>query len=515
MRPRRRLFFLLVLLLALQACAPDVAATAVPTPTDFAPGPSDLLTPAAVQPANAFQAVPAEPPKMEVGGLYRYFDGALLDAVPNQGPVVMGDNIQPDAPQHQVTVSDFWMYSVEVTNAMYAWCVSVGKCSSPNLQDDPRYNDPFASSNPVVGVDWQQAADYCGFVHGSLPTEAQWEKAASWDATAKAKRLYPWGSRKPSCAWLNFAGCGGSASPVTSYAQGESYYGVYNMAGNVFEWTADWYSPTYYTSSPVQDPAGPATGTRRVIRSSSYQADAFFSETARRFSAPPPQHRPDLGFRCVVNDPTYFAPFCTAPVFYGAAVPAPGSAPVSTKPCPDPVVQSYSGCASGKAPVNFVTIQNTAPTIVTVTGLQGCTPADNALGVTHQCKLGVSIQVQSSCDVQPAGTAACPPNFKQDPNNPKQCVANGAPGACPAGYQFDPQLQCCSVAAGTNAPAPLCSVGEHLYEGTCVDDATGPRPPASLTYVTSSGFDCAPNNPGHQCPAGEKYTCSDNSCSCH
>jgi sulfatase modifying factor 1 len=489
MRLPRRLFLVFIFVLLLQACAPDIAPIVPPAnPTD-APDTASAVT---------LQSVAPAPPKIQAGGLYRYVDGSLLDAIPNQGPFLMGDGVSPDAPRHQLTVNDFWIYNVEVTNQMYAWCVSVGKCTPPHAADNPNFAAPTYGNYPVVGVNWQQAADYCGFAHGRLPTEAQWEKAASWDASVNAMRAYPWGSRRPSCDYMNYGTCLNKAAPVTQYGRGQSYYGLLNMAGNVFEWTYDWYKPDYYASSPIQDPSGPDTGLRRSIRSSAFGSDAFLSQPARRSSAQPSEHRNNLGFRCVVDDPTYFAPFCVAPVFHGLTV-APSGAPTASgaastinKPCPDPVIQHYEGCSLNKTPVSFVTVQSSSPTIVTVTGLDACNPGSNDIGSPHQCNLGVTIHADATCNVAAPGAAACPPYFTVDPSNPAQCIAQGRPGACPAGYQYDSQLQCCSVASGNTAPAPLCSVGEHIYNGICVDDATGPWPPISQTLVTANGLDCTP-----------------------
>ena len=86
------------------------------------------------------------------------------------------------------------------------------------------------------------------------------------------------------------------------------------MAGNVAEWVGDWFQSDYSKAVSDTDPAGPSSGTLRVIRSSGYDSDAVDASTAARFSAAPSSHRPDLGFRCVVKDATYFAPFCRMPV---------------------------------------------------------------------------------------------------------------------------------------------------------------------------------------------------------
>ena len=118
----------------------------------------------------------------------------------------------------------------------------------------------------MVGVTYDQAMAYCNYVNGSLPTEAQWEKAAR----GPDGNLYPWGNDQPTCDLLNFNNCVHDLTDVMKYPKGKSAYGALDMEGNVFEWTADWYDALYYKNSPPGDPPGPDTGKARVIRSSSY-----------------------------------------------------------------------------------------------------------------------------------------------------------------------------------------------------------------------------------------------------
>ncbi len=481
------------LLLLAVACAPvqspaPVAAEPTTQPTNIpvpVPLENDIATATAVVP------LPLSVPPMQVGSLFRYFDGALLDAVPNEGPVLIGTHGGLDNPLHPVTVSDFWIYSVEISNQMYARCVSAGKCTPPNVKDNPSFGDPLFVNYPVVGVNWQQASDYCTYAHGRLPTEAEWEKAASWDPLAKLKNQYPWGQKKPACNLLNFSRCVNKSTSVVDYAQARSPYGAYNMEGNVSEWVSDWYSPGYYASSPAQDPLGPTTGYKRSIRSTSFGSDAYQVDTSYRASAQPSDHRNNLGFRCVVDDPIYFAPFCAQAVYYGvsASPSTPGTGSLN-KPCPDPSLTIAQYCTTGKIPVVNVTVNNTPPTLVTVTGLEACNPARNDVGSRHQCRLGVTIHVDASCSVGPSGQPTCPPHYQLDPNNSKQCVSPGGAGACPAGFEYDSSVQCCSSAAGSTALIPLCAAGQHFYNNTCVDDAGGPQEPDSITYTTNSPLTC-------------------------
>jgi formylglycine-generating enzyme required for sulfatase activity len=116
-------------------------------------------------------------PEMKVGSTYSYAGRTILLAVPS-GPFLMGQTGSLDYPQHTVTLSDFWIYSTKVTNRQYAGCVGAAKCDPPDLTDDPGYADLRLQNDPVVGVTYADAAAHCNFVHGQLPTEAQWETTA-------------------------------------------------------------------------------------------------------------------------------------------------------------------------------------------------------------------------------------------------------------------------------------------------------------------------------------------------
>ncbi|HEX2696663.1 MAG TPA: SUMF1/EgtB/PvdO family nonheme iron enzyme, partial [Anaerolineales bacterium] len=243
-------------------------------------------------------------PEMQVGSLYPYANDTLLVAVP-AGEFSMGHGGQ-DNPVHQIWLADFWLFRTKVSNAQYARCVNTGYCAPPDSQDNPLYEDNSHADDPVVGVTYDQASAYCAFMQARLPSEAEWEKAAR----GPHGNLYPWGSGAPSCDLLNFNNCVGTTTNVTSYPHGQSYYSALDMEGNAFEWTADWYEPLYYRDAPVANPAGPDSGQQRSVRSSSYKSDSSQVTAATRFFDLPENHRADLGFRCVVTEPTRLAPSC-------------------------------------------------------------------------------------------------------------------------------------------------------------------------------------------------------------
>jgi formylglycine-generating enzyme required for sulfatase activity len=166
-----------------------------------------------------------------------------------------------EKPQHKVYLDAFWIDRTEVTSAQYKKCVQDGKCKAPSHANDSSLN---GDNQPVVGVDWNDAKTYCEWAGRQLPTEAQWEKAAR----GTDGRIYPWGNTAPDSNRLNFSSQIGKTTEVGKYPAGASYYSAYDMAGNVWEWVADWYDDKYYDSSAAKspNPQGPASGQYRVLQ---------------------------------------------------------------------------------------------------------------------------------------------------------------------------------------------------------------------------------------------------------
>jgi serine/threonine protein kinase len=195
-------------------------------------------------------------------------------------------------PIHQVYLDAYYMDKYEVTNAFYKACVEAGACTKP--ESTIFYDDPNFSNHPVVYVNWGAAKAYCEWRGARLPTEAEWEKAAR----GNDGRMYPWGNGDPA-GKANFSTW--RTTEVGSFKDGVSPYGLYDMAGNVFEWVNDWYSETYYKNSPVSNPTGPGSGQERVVRSggpdSSQNSIRVFFRSARDPIEIGPYGR-FLGFRC-------------------------------------------------------------------------------------------------------------------------------------------------------------------------------------------------------------------------
>jgi eukaryotic-like serine/threonine-protein kinase len=223
-------------------------------------------------------------------------DGMVMVYVP-AGSFLMGSAAgDPDAysdefPQHEVSLNAFWLDQTEVTNEQYESCMADGECRDSAYANDARWN---GSIRPVVGVSWNDAADYCAWAGGRLPTEAQWEYAARGPESLK----YPWGNSAPSDTLLNYNNNIGRTTDVGSYPDGESWIGALDMAGNVWEWVADWYDSDYYIDSPEENPAGPSSGQYKVLRGGSWYLNARYVRGANRYSLTATSRSTFIGFRC-------------------------------------------------------------------------------------------------------------------------------------------------------------------------------------------------------------------------
>ncbi len=243
----------------------------------------------------------------------------------------------PENPRHEVTLTrPYALLATEVTRGQFrtfagaaeyrtlaereGWG-SVFDRDGYKRQDGLSWMQPgFAQEDdhPVVQVAWDDAVAFCTWAGGRVPTEAEWEYAARggvdgarfvWGdsaddieapraanvADAAALPHFPW--------WAVFPGYRDGfawTAPVGSFAA--SRFGLFDMAGNVWEWTADWYAPAAYASSSAEDPRGPESGRSRVVRGSSWGDEPLVLRISER-SYQAPEHRSYFhGFRCARDE---------------------------------------------------------------------------------------------------------------------------------------------------------------------------------------------------------------------
>jgi formylglycine-generating enzyme required for sulfatase activity len=209
-----------------------------------------------------------------------------------------------ERPVHPVSLDAYYIDKYEVSNAQYAECVSWRICSPPVSKasynmEETYYGNPKYADYPVTFVTWEMANNYCTqWRKGRLPSEAEWEYAARGPNSL----IFPWGEgikcdlanyRDPNCGRL------AKAYPVSAFPEGRSIFGAYNMTGNVWEWVLDWYSFSYYSESPINNPLGPAIGINHVKRGGGFLHVFSFARSSNREQGEPAGYGVDIGFRCV------------------------------------------------------------------------------------------------------------------------------------------------------------------------------------------------------------------------
>jgi formylglycine-generating enzyme required for sulfatase activity len=225
-------------------------------------------------------------------------DGMIMIFVP-EGNFIMGaTEIRGFAmPVHTVWLDSYWIDMTEVSNQMYKKCVENGVCDPSSCNADTNFNGDL---QPVVCVDWINADKYCKWVGQRMPSEAEWEKAArgtnGW--------LYPWGNNLPEKDRLNYHNLIGKTTNIGNYPGGMSPYGALDMAGNVWEWVADWNGDQNSISnesvSVLRNPLGPSSGEYKVVRGGSWKNDDLQVESDYRSGEIPNGKDNFTGFRCAV-----------------------------------------------------------------------------------------------------------------------------------------------------------------------------------------------------------------------
>jgi len=218
---------------------------------------------------------------------------ALMIAIP-AGEFTMGSDVEDERPAHVVVVEAFEIDQFEVTNEgfeRFVW--EAGYVTDAEKAGDSmpwRFYAEGKPDHPVVKVSWNDARAYCEWLGKRLPTEAEWEKAAR----GTDGRIYPWGNQwDASKANAKEAGYRGTTI-VGSFPDGASPYGVMDMAGNVAEWTSDWFK-----AYPGSDYHSPYFGEKyRVIRGGGWFSDKELVRTTERSCSSAELANDDVGFRC-------------------------------------------------------------------------------------------------------------------------------------------------------------------------------------------------------------------------
>ncbi len=279
-----------------------------------------LSTPQAASPTPVVQVSPSPAPPLVIEA------GTVMLSISDSRPMVfiptgsfwMGaaesdTDADPDErPPHEVQLDAFWLDLYEVTNEEYGLCVAAGMCNPPEALDINGFAYEFASASndaPVVNVSWYAARDYCTWAGKRLPTEAEWEYAARGDDG----RIYPWGNDADAFhkAWYggifdasdpNVQDDFSRPAPVGSFPEGISPFGLFDMAGNVWEWVLDWYAPDTYSQPGQENPVGPEGGSMRIVRGGSWTTFSLSLRATYREARSPATAWIDVGFRCAMDD---------------------------------------------------------------------------------------------------------------------------------------------------------------------------------------------------------------------
>jgi formylglycine-generating enzyme required for sulfatase activity len=348
MPPKRLFLALAALLLLVSACNLPEAATPTslptlslpdtatpPQPDKASPQPPDQPVPSAttaplVDTPTAiilptFTALPTDTPVplpptptatrvLEAGVTQTAsVDGMIQVYIPG-GEFQMGSEQMSirERPIHLVTVAAYWLDQTEVTNAMYAKCVQAGQCSPPvessSVTRTRYYGVPEFANYPVIYVDWYQAGAYCAWAGRRLPTEAEWERAARGRFTGQD---YPWGNAfdgrlanfcDQNCPMSDrannkFNDGYADTAPVGSYTA--FGFGLFDMAGNVVEWTSSLYQPYPYSATDGRETTSSLE--HRAVRGGSWRGTQDEVSVAFRDTADPAEALMYIGFRCAAT----------------------------------------------------------------------------------------------------------------------------------------------------------------------------------------------------------------------
>jgi len=276
--------------------------------TEFAPTPTPL-------PEPTVPPTPTPPPFItQTGSRMIYVPG---------GQFTLGDDASEEndeKPAREVQIDGFLIDETEVTNAAYAQCVAAEVCPRPAragaTYHQSYYGDPAFDDYPVINVSWFNAAAFCEWRGARLPTEAEWEYAASFDPVEQVKYRHPWGdvfdgerlnfcdvncrTDGPDAVWDDGFN---DTAPAGSFPDGRSPAGVYDMLGNVMEWVNDWYDFNAYENVADTNPRGPTEGDFKSLRGGSWLSPSDETAVTVRGNFEPTVAQANLGFRCAMPPP--------------------------------------------------------------------------------------------------------------------------------------------------------------------------------------------------------------------
>lgn len=208
------------------------------------------------------------------------------------GTFYMGNNEgeEDEKPQHWVNVSSFYIDKYEVTVEKYKkFCTATNR----EMPREPKWG--WHDDDPIVNVSWQDATEYAKWAGKRLPTEAEWEYAARGGNKSK-NYTYSGGNELNEIAW-HWDNSAKQAHPIGSKKPNE--LGIYDMTGNVWEWCSDWYNIKYHLYSPRNNPQGPETGEKKILRGGSWYSYSSALRVTYESNSDPNTKYAHIGFRCV------------------------------------------------------------------------------------------------------------------------------------------------------------------------------------------------------------------------
>jgi len=282
---------------------------AVPSSSPAAPPPTRTEEKKAQPPApKGMVLIPAGP--FLKGSTEEWAEKYLAMCNDSQPPGVtcQPNRFSRETPLREIYLDAFYMDIFETTNAEFEEFLKATGRPAPEQRRESWWGTiPLSEpDHPAIGATWYDAAAYCAWRGKRLPTEAEWEKAAR----GTDGRQYPWGNQEPNAGRVyraNYAPLEGRkidgylfTAKVAAFHNGRSPYGIYNMAGNVWEYTADWFDPDYHAEMPARNPSGPPSSPegRKVIKGGGWLVPEYFLHPALRNPYLPDLPSSHVGIRC-------------------------------------------------------------------------------------------------------------------------------------------------------------------------------------------------------------------------